>query len=149
VSADGSPTIQDLLAEWDQAMADQPEPAPLTQPLEPPRSRLSFAPPPPVFEPTFHDRIEPLLAPLRERVEAAELSFHERQLLLEAEHERRMAEVEEARKLRDDIVRAQMAINNVSNDPIPDYQLPSPATMADMSPQQWEKTVAEYRARHR
>jgi hypothetical protein len=155
VNAEGAPTIAELLAEWDQAMADPPdyggdshEPVFVAQPIpEPPRGRLSFAPPPPAFEPTFHDRVEPLLQPLRARVEAAETAFYERQLMLEQEHEAKMAEAEEALSMRNDIERAVMALNNVSTAPSPDYELPSPETMFNMHPQEFEKVVADYRRR--
>jgi hypothetical protein len=150
VSADGAPTLEEILKEWDEQIAGPPEPILAAPPVSERRAgRISFSAPPPAFEPTFNERVEPLLQPLRERVEVAEASFYERQLLLDAEHERRMAEVEEAWKLRDDVVRAQMAVNNVSTAPAPAYSLPPPEQLADMTPQQWEKTVAEYRRRTR
>jgi hypothetical protein len=83
-------------------------------------SRLQFAPPPPAFEPSFSDRIEPLLQPLRARVEQAEMTFAERRLQLDEEHRQRMAQAEaelaaRQRELdgRDDLVRARRAMWNV------------------------------------
>jgi hypothetical protein len=149
VSADAAPTLEELLKEWDEQTAVPHEPIPVAPPVgERPRAgRLSFSPPPAVFEPTFNERVDPLLQPLRQRVEDAETHFYERGLLLEQEHAARMAEVEEAMKFRHDIEAAHAAIHNVTTAPSPAYELPSPEVMFNMHPQEFEKTVAEYRRR--
>jgi hypothetical protein len=145
-----TPTLEDLLREWEVGTAGPSyEPLPGRSRAEPAQrnaGRLQFAPPPIVRELSFNERIAPLIGPLRERVEAAELAFYERQAVLEEEHDRKMEQLEIERQSRDDIVRAKLSLQNVSTNPAPAYQLPSPAEMADMTQQQFEAVVAEYRA---
>jgi hypothetical protein len=145
-------TLEDLLREWETEThshySQPPQHAPAAH-AQRGNGRLAFAPPPPVHEPTFNERVEPLLQPLRQRVEEAELGFYEHRIRLDEEHARRMQEAEEALSRRDDIVRAKASLHNVSTNPAPDFQLPRPEVMANYSPQQWEDFVADYRRNNR
>jgi hypothetical protein len=84
---------------------------------------------------------------LRARVEDAEHQFYAHRLRLDEAHEARMAEVEEAMKHRHDIEAAMLAINNVSTDPTPEFEMPAPEVMAEMSPREWDAFVKSYRKR--
>jgi hypothetical protein len=141
-------TLNDLIAEWEaESRAHYSQP-----PQHPPAAhargngKLEFSTPPIVQELSFGDRIEPLLEPLRARVQEAEHGFYEHRLRLDEEHARRMQEAEEALSRRDDIVRAKASLHNVSTDPVPDFHMPHPEIMANMSQREWEQFVADYRA---
>jgi hypothetical protein len=128
VASPGS-ELDELLAEFERETAQARTHAPVRFEAPPRQSRgrssgLSFLPPPPVNEPSFNDRVEPLLQPLRERVEQAEMSFAERRLQLDEEHRFRMeaAEAEiakrkEALDVRDDVARALLSLRNVDTSP--------------------------------
>jgi hypothetical protein len=82
-------------------------------------------------EPSFDERLEPLLQPLRDRVTAAEEVF-----------QRATAEAHEALMRRDDLERAAASLRNVTTDPVPRMQRPDPRAMFRMSDERW----AEYKA---
>jgi hypothetical protein len=145
-------TLEDLLREWD-AQTGGPRYEPLPLPVRPEtghaqrsNGKLQFSTPPIVQELSFGERMEPLLAPLRERVEAAETHFYERQLILEEQHRAKMAEAEAALARRHDIELAHASLRNVSQQPLPAFHLPPPDVMANMSQREWEQFVADYRS---
>lgn len=88
--------------------------------------RIVFQPPPPTPpEPTFEQRIEPLIQPLREQVDEARQAYEQARL-----------EADQRDAVRRDVERAAAAIRNVSAEP-PRMQRPDPRTAMAMSDQEW------------
>jgi hypothetical protein len=148
--ADDAPTLQALLDEWAAETAHshyEPLPPPARPQAGHARNtgKLQFAPPPIVREIGVMERLEPELQTLRGRVEQAELTFYERQLQLEEQHRLKMEEAERALSRRHDIELAHASLRNVSTNPAPDFQMPHPEIMANMSQREWEQFVADYR----
>ena len=95
------------------------------EPLERPEKLTFGSPPPEPAEPTFDERLEPILAPLRERVTAAE------ELL-----QRKTQEASAALSFRDDIERAAAAVRNVDTVPRRSER-PSPTEALNMNDRDW------------
>jgi hypothetical protein len=86
-------TLEDLLREWETETHSHYSPPPQHTPAahaQRSNGKLAFSPPPIVREIGVMERLEPELQALRGRVETAELSFYERRLQLESEHQAKM-----------------------------------------------------------
>jgi hypothetical protein len=97
---------------------------------EPPArpAKLAFTAPPPLpTEPSFSERLEPLLQPLRARVEAAEEVYH-----------RAAEEASQRDSMRLDLDRAAASVRNLSTDPQPRRTPPTPKAAFEMSDSAWE-----------
>lgn len=136
-----APTLAQLLAEYDAAAGSEiphyraqtdlqapgvgaPENGnPLPQP-----ERITFhAPPPAPAEPTFEQRLEPLLQPLRATVDQARQAYEKARL-----------EADQRDAMRTDVERAAAAVRNVSTEP-PRLQRPDGKTALSMSDADWTR----------
>jgi hypothetical protein len=145
MTVEGADTLVDLIAEFERQTSHVHEQIPVALPVaERPRNgRLAFsAPPPTPAEPSFLERTESALKPLRERVENAEYLYKARSVELEEAWEQKMAEAEQALKRRHDLEAAMASIHNVSTQPPPPPKIDTRA-LVNMSSDQYRRWKEE------